>query len=512
MANGKSGTLTWTSGNYSVRVTWSETYEVSTNKSKVSITKVEAKTSSWYGVTYYPDGKIYINGTCVLTMNSVLPTGSVYIQSLNKWYEISNATCSKSDISHNSDGTKSISIQLAGNRFSNFSFYTVNGDYGNGWGVSGKKTITLQTIPRASSISSAADKTLGESCSISWTPYSSSFKYKLKFSLGGWNYTTTDYISPKTTSSYTYEGYNLPLDVAKQIPNNTKGTMTVYLYTYNGSTQIGSTANRTFTVTIPKSIKPSISSVTATLVNSNAVIDDWGIAVAGYTKVKIVASASGSYNSTISSFTISGGYSTTESGTSLNYTGGVISSSGNKNFTVVAKDSRGRSSDSKSTTAITFYPYSKPTVSSFAVERSSSDAKKIVVKANWTFSSVNGNNSTIANLYYKKSSNSNWIPYGAIAKNTSITLENEFEETSSYNFKIIIEDALGETATDDAFISTINVLMDFRAGGKGLGIGKIAESDNLEVAFDTIFMGDVYIQDANGTKITLADYIRSLIT
>ena len=53
--------------------------------------------------------------------------------------------------------------------------------------------------------------------------------------------------------------------------------------------------------------------------------------------------------------------------------------------------------------------------------------------------------------------------------------------------------------------------MDFRAGGKGLGIGKIAETDNLEIAFDTIFMGNVYIQSDDGTKVSLADYIRSLI-
>lgn len=81
-----------------------------------------------------------------------------------------------------------------------------------------------------------------------------------------------------------------------------------------------------------------------------------------------------------------------------------------------------------------------------------------------------------------------------------------------YNFKIVVTDSLSNSAQEEGFVSTIEVTMDFRAGGKGLGIGKIAESDNLEIAFDTIFMGNVYIQNDDGTKTSLADYIRSLIT
>ena len=50
--------------------------------------------------------------------------------------------------------------------------------------------------------------------------------------------------------------------------------------------------------------------------------------------------------------------------------------------------------------------------------------------------------------------------------------------------------------------------MDFRAGGKGLGIGKIAESNNLEIALDSIFIGNVYIKVGN-TNVSLIDYIKN---
>lgn len=475
---------------------WSGTQSISGNYTDVTL-KVY--------INYYTlsvgsrsDSTVSINGTSeTYTADAISDMSSTsWHKKLIKTYTVR--------VPHNSDGTKSCSLSASWRFSGTYSGVSIGT-------ITASTTVTLNSIPRASSITTATNKTLGNACSITWTPAASSYTFKLKFSLGSWSYTTGT-ISPATTSAYTYTGYTLPLDVAKQLPSATSGTMTAYLYTYSGSTQIGSTASKTFTVTVPSSVKPSISSVSATLVNSNSVINGWGLAVAGYTKVKVSASASGSYSSTISSFTISGGYSTTQTGTSLAYTGGVISSSGSKTFTVVAKDSRGRSSDSKSATAITFYAYSKPTVSSFTVARSSSNAKQVVVKANWTFSSVNSKNAATGILYYKKSSNTSWTKYGAITNNTSTTLTTEFEETSSYNFKVVVTDSLSNSAQEEGFISTIEVTLDFRAGGKGMGIGKIAESDNLEIAFDTIFMGNVYIQADDGTKTSLADYIKSLIT
>lgn len=492
--SGKVETATYTPSNSSntwkVVLNWTATQSVANNTSTISW-NIKVSTTSSTGYVVVSEIRAKINGT------------EVYYRSHDNHTNGYNGTqiaSGTTTVDHNSDGTKSVAMSIEAGIYQ--------------WAInkSGSNTFTLDTIARASSITTATNKTLGNACSIAWTPASSSFTYKLKFKLGDWEHTTGT-ISPNTTSAYTYTSYTLPLEVADELPNATTGTMTAYLYTYNGSTQIGSTASKNFTVTVPSSIKPSISSVSATLVNSNSVISGWGLAVAGYTKVKVTASASGSYGSTISSFDISGGYTTTQNGASLDYTGGVISSSGSKTFTVVAKDSRGRSSDSKSATAITFYAYSKPTVSSFTVARSSSNAKQVVVRANWTFSSVNNKNAATATLYYKKSTetDSQWKTYGVISKNTNVTLTTEFEETSSYNFKVIVTDSLSEEAQEEGFISTIEVTMDFRAGGKGLGIGKIAETDNLEIAFDTIFMGNVYIQSDDGTKVSLADYIRSLI-
>lgn len=487
--SGSCQTAKWTgdSTSGSLVFNWTATQDITGNKSTISWNIKGSVTSGWI---MFSELSVKIDGSSVYYRDYTNHTNT---------YNGTQLASGTTTLTHNTDGTRSFTVEIGAGIYN----YAIN--------KTGSGTFTLNTIPRASSISSASGVTLGNACSIAWTPAASSYTFKLKFSLGSWSYTTGT-ISPARTSSYTYTGYTIPLTVANQLPNATSGTMTAYLYTYSGSTQIGSTTSKTFTVTIPSSVKPSISSVSATLINSNSIINGWGIAVAGYTKVKVTASASGSYSSTVNSFTISGGYSTTQSGTSLSYTGGVISSSGSKTFTVVAKDSRGRSSDSKSATAITFYAYSKPTISSFTVSRSSSNTKQVTVKANWTFSSVNSKNAATGILYYKKSSNTSWTKYGAITKNTSTTLTSEFDETSSYNFKIVVTDSLSNSAQEEGFVPTIEVTMDFRAGGKGLGIGKIAESDNLEIAFDTIFMGNVYIQAEDGTKTSLANYIKSLIT
>lgn len=479
---------TTTSYSRSVTLSWTAKQSVANNQSTISwVLKGSGSASGWVQVS---EIKITINGSQAYYRDSSNHT---------QCYSGTQLCSGSTTINHNSDGTKSFSIKVEAGIYN----WAIN--------CSGTQTFTLDTIARASSISSASNVTLGNACSVSWTPASSSFKYKVKFSLGSWSY-TTDYISPNRTTSYTYTSYTIPVSVSAQITNTTTGTMTAYLYSYNGTTQIGSTASKTFTVTVPSTVIPTLSNVSATIVNTNSVISGWGVAVAGYTKVKVSANANGSYGSTISSFTISGGYSTTQTNTSLDYTGAVISSSGSKTFTVTAKDSRSRSSESSTTSAITFYAYSKPTVSSFTVSRSSSNAKKVVAKANWTYASVNGNNVVTATLYYKKSSNTSWTECGTISKNTSTTLTTDFDEKSSYNFKVVVTDSLSNSAQEEGFVSTIEVAMDFRAGGKGLGIGKIAESDNLEIAFDTIFIGNVYIQNDDGTKTSLADYIKNLIT
>lgn len=234
-----------------------------------------------------------------------------------------------------------------------------------------------------------------------------------------------------------------------------------------------------------------------------------GVGVVGYSKVKVEASASGSYGSSIKQFIISG-TEISVNNASIEYTSDILKSSGDKTFDIVAKDSRGRTSEKKTSNPIMVYPYSSPVITSFSAERSEVSATKMTIKADWNFSSVDNKNSTTATLYYKQSESSGWLTYGEISKNTSTTLTTDFSEEHSYNFRLVVRDAIGNAAQVETFVSTIDVLLDFRAGGKGLGIGKIAESDKLEIALDSVFLGNISIKDGN-ENISLSKYIQNSI-
>lgn len=484
-----SGTVNSSSyeGSY-VQLTWSATQSVANNTSTISWALKGAgnASSSWHKAGGF---YVKINGQVVCNWST---------DTRITLYNGTSIASGSLTISHNSDGTKSFGIEVQA------------GIYTYARNCSGSGNFTLNTIARASQPSCITYPNntqnvgdIGGSFYIHMNK-KANFKHTVRYTWGSLSGTIATNVVDNVQ-------WTIPLNFANQIPNSTSGWGTIYVDTYNGSTKIGTKSCR-FDATVPASMKPSISSASVAIDNSaNSVIQGWGLYVVGYSKAKIIAAASGSYGSTVSSFAVSGGYSTTVSGSSLSWTGDKFTSSGSKTFNVVATDSRGRSSASESAGTITVYAYSKPSITQLSVHRSSTDARKIIVNANWSFASVNGKNAATATLYYKKSSSSGWTTYGTISKGTNVTLTVDFAEENSYNFRLIVMDSVGNSVQDESFVSTIDVLLDFKAGGKGLGVGKIAETDSMEVALDARFMGEVYIYDSDGNAVTLANYIKSVV-
>ncbi len=256
-------------------------------------------------------------------------------------------------VTHNADGSKTAAIQWK---------WGVSSDSDYGYGSnSGSFQVALSTIPRASLILAAGNVTLGESCSVRWKPNAASFRYKLKFALGSWSY-TTGVLHPNQTADYTYTGYVIPLDAAKQIPNSKSGTMTVTLYTYSdsgGSTQVGSADSESFTVSVPvtDATKPGL---TMTLAPESSLDATYfaGLYVQGKCKVKGTLSGSGKYGATIASYSLQvGGVSY---GSGEGYTSGYLTGYGAVKVTGVVTDSRGISNTVEQ--EITVLPYASPQV------------------------------------------------------------------------------------------------------------------------------------------------------
>lgn len=358
MVAGKSGSFEL-SGSQSMKakVYWSELYDTDTNTSVVSVDVKIISGSTGSGYLYYLNGTVSVNGTAVISMSSTAGSHNCYavygqeanINAGSSAY--SSPPWSSGSITHDSDGAKSVSISL------NISGYELNGKGASGFSISGSSTVALTTIPRASAISSAGNVTLGNKCSVKWTPLSTSFRYKLKFSLDGWSY-TTEAINPGTTSVYTYTGYTIPLAVADYISSTSKtGSMTVALYTYSDtacSNMIGSISTKTFTVTIPEnaSTKPSVSLTGVPVSSLSSPFSD--MFIQGMSKFQATITASGKYGAAIASqkLTIEG------KSYGAPYISGFIASSGDVTVKASVTDSRGFTGDVQKT--ITVIPYQKP--------------------------------------------------------------------------------------------------------------------------------------------------------
>ena len=389
-------------------------------------------------------------------------------------------------VSHKTDGTMSATIAVSGG----LAGTTISS-------LSVSRTITFPIIPRASEITSVTDAFVGGSTRITWTPYAGSFHYAVKLSIGDWSY-TSPLIFPGVVDSYT-DAEQIPLAVASQITQSVRGTMTATLYTYSdseGNVLVGSEQSKTFTVTVSDSFVPTMTSMTATAVNDNEAVAEWGINLEGYTKFRISASATAEQGASIASYTIGGAYSATAEaavdGSMVTYTGEPVTGSGNLTFTVGATDSRGYSSDTLSTTKYVF-PYSPPTISSMMVSRDTTNDTRLALRVDCTYSSCDGNNSVTAVLMYRVAGTPSYTEYGTVSVNESVILDTNLSEENRYEIVVLLTDEVGNGATASGEVPTATVLLDFRHGGKGLGIGKIAESDRLEIGLDTDFSGDVYI-------------------
>ena len=265
---------------------------------------------------------------------------------------------------------------------------TLSGAY---WGtVTASGSGTLNTIPRTSTISlSASSVAVGSAITVNITRASTDFTHKVYYTFGSKSITISS--SATTSASYT-----IPTDHATVIPNATSGSATITVDTYNGSTKIGS-ASKSFTVTVPSSLVPTISSVTVAGVDAGASVSTYGY-IKGKSKCKVtINGAAGSYGSTIKSYYITGaGFSSS----SQSFTTGTLMTAGSFTFSGYVIDSRGRKSAIKTSSAINVQDYFSPIIEYFTCFRCDSSGVKndngtyAKVSFEDTFTAITGNITT----------------------------------------------------------------------------------------------------------------------
>lgn len=387
-------------------------------------------------------------------------------------------------ITHNANGTRSVSFSCSYTPGKSASYYP-------GAITASGGSITLTTIPRASSFGTISGSTLGSSMTINISRNSSGFTHHLWYSMGSVTWTQIG------TGIGTSVSFTPPLSLCSQIPNATSGTLKFMLRTYNGSNLVGSDVFKDITVSVPSSVVPTVSSVSVSEATSGLAAQFGGY-VQGYSRLSTSVSASGSYGSTIKT------YSTTIEGvnyTSQTFTSGVLRSSGSITISSKVTDSRGRTSAAKSTT-VSVIAYSTPKITSFTAQRCLADGTLdddgTCVKAtfNCSISPVNNKNNKLVTLQYLNGSTwtnlNQWTT--AYSYNTSYTTEAIFTTDSSHDIRLIVADYFTSTSSQTS-IQTAFTLMNFNASGKGLAIGKVSEKTNG-------FEIDLPMYDSYGTKIT----------
>ena len=291
------------------------------------------------------------------------------------------------------------------------------------------------------------------------------------------NGTAAGTIATKTTN--TSVSWTPALTLANQIPNAVSGKCTITCTTYSGTTEVGS-KTCTLTLTVPSSVKPTITSLTAARVDGT-IPSTWGIYVQSKSKATLtINGAAGAYGSTISSYSITGGgYSSTAS----SFTTGFLNTAGSITFTASVTDSRGRVSANAAVT-ISVVEYSAPSFSKYISQRCNSAGTAsdsgTYVKSTVTFSyaSCSSKNTITTAVYYKKTTDASWTNASkTFTSGTAFTFGGgNISAETTYAVKFKLTDTFTSVEVTDT-LSMASVVMDFKSGGLGVAVGKVAETD-----------------------------------
>ena len=470
----KSGSKSVTVTNYdTLKFSWEEASQDITNNKTIINWKLQLIATS-YGLissTVSKDWSVTVNGTKYSGTNKIGIDNN----------ETKTLASGSTTIAHNSDGTKTFSYS-----FSQEIAITFHGEYVGT--KSGSGTGTLDTIPRKSTLA-VENGTLGTEQTLKVTRQSDDFTHTIVATCGGQSKTICE------KSSSTSIKFTPPLNWASENTTGTSVSVAYKITTYNGSTSVGSNSY-TNSCSIPSSVKPTVS---FTVEDSEGYAGTFGNYVQTLSKAKVVIDASGSYGSTIKS------YSTTVDGktyTSASFTTSVLSGTGTLTIKVTVTDSRGRTATASKT--IEVLAYAVPKITEVTLNRCNSDGKSnasgeyMAVVFTTSVTSLNSKNTAKYSVQYKKSTESDY------AEETITKYSNQYsvtggvfvfkaETSSSYDVIFAVEDQFTRKHKTLSG-SSIRKLLSFLKVGFGVAIGKIAElAGFLDIGITTIFRENIYM-------------------
>ena len=366
-------------------------------------------------------------------------------------------------VSHNADGSKSISVSASFNNADRGTYLPTTGS------CSG--SLKLTTIPRATTPS--IDKPsldCGSAIKISGTSASSNFSHKVYVT---WNGTKTQIGTIASGTTSPSFSYTIPTDWEKNIPDSTSGIATFTLETISGSTSVGSkTVNAT--IKVRSSVVPSIGTVSIS--DTNSICAGIGQYVQSQSKLKFTIATSGNQGSTITSVSTKFNGQTYSGST---FTTQAIQNSATLSYTITVTDSRGRTATkSGSVNVVAYNPPSLTNVSakransSYAVDESSGTYALLHFKVGFT--SLSNKNVTSFYIQYRASGATSWTKINSWANNYTLNQDykagNLFTSTTTtYEIAFGVKDKfMSDYSWKIVTVTPTYTLINFGKDGKSL--------------------------------------------
>lgn len=455
-----SGTI-WLSSSkaWEGRITWSSEKNIAGNYSDVYVYAGMWKTDGYLTSSNSPtSGTITINGTSY---------------NLIGHQQFKDEVCIFEDtirIYHNDDGAKTVAISLSCKGQSGTSLSGVT--------LSGSGSAVLDTIYRSSTIT-AESGILGSSHTITINKAASSLTHTITYSCGS----SSGTIATETSNSSV--SWTPPIALAKENPNGTSVTVKLTLTTYSGSTSVG-TQNISVFFTIPASVAPTF---TVAFSDATGYKDTYGSYLQMLSKLRIVVSASSPYGGSIKSYKITANGETFAEAEAVT---SEIASFGDVPVRVEVVDSRNRIA--QDTFYVSFRQYSLPTASKLTVKRCNQNGTAndqgayIQVTYAASVTSLDNRNTASYKLRYRKTSATSFSTVNLTQFNNVYNISSTYtfaaDTGASYEVQLVATDSF-VSITKSTLGSTAATIMHFKADGKGIGFGKVAEvTDGVDVGWN----------------------------
>lgn len=454
---------------------------IANNTSKVRIKWTSQQTGSSYNDA--PGDKAYY----YITINGGTETEHTVAFTLpqNTTKTILDTTLT---VSHKADGTGSIKVRT-----------WMDTEISAGV-ITQTKTLTLDTIPRASAVSAPSTGTLGTALAITIDRKSTSFTDKLYYKVG-----SKDAVLITSNAGDSYS-WTPPVSLASNAPNSTKLAVTLITNTYNGSTYVGR-SECTVTLAIPSSEVPSLT--VAVSDPTNVKTNYGGYFVQLRSKIKVTITGTGIQGSTIKAYSIKVGRT---QGTGTIYTANA--KTGTTNFlqfagsawvTCTVTDSRGRTATKS--IEYTVKPYSVPTISAISATRCTQNgtASRTGEYGKVTFTAaitaLSNKNTAAYKVQYREYGTEAWtsvtptIPEADKYAPKNITTIFPADTNKRYTVRVVATDAFSTSNSSMRDISASFVLQHLAKSKSSVGIGRLCDDDKtkaFQVGLDAYFDKSIY--------------------